>query len=115
MKIYSGSTATGTAVQTHDRHALGHDAGRRRATALAQGTYTAQATQTDTSGNTGTSSANTFTVDTTKPTATNIAATNKTGGTAGKIENGDTLTFTYSEPITAGVGVERLERREHAP
>ena len=28
-------------------------------------------------------------------------ATNKTGGTAGKIENGDTLTFTYSEPITA--------------
>ena len=35
------------------------------------------------------------------PTALSIAAANKTGGTAGKIENGDTLTFTYSEPITA--------------
>ena len=70
-------------------------------TALAAGTYTAQATQTDTAGNTGTSTANTFTVDTTKPAAAGIAAANKAGGTAGKIENGDTLTFTYSEPITA--------------
>ena len=75
--------------------------GRRRATALAAGTYTAQATQTDTAGNTGTSTANTFTVDTTKPSAAGIVAANKAGGTAGKIENGDTLTFTYSEPITA--------------
>jgi hypothetical protein len=30
-----------------------------------------------------------------------VVATNKTGGTAGKIENGDKLTFTYSEPISA--------------
>ena len=30
-----------------------------------------------------------------------MTATNKTGGTAGKIENGDTVTFTYSEPIAA--------------
>ena len=28
-------------------------------------------------------------------------AANKTGATAGKIENGDTVTFTYSEPIAA--------------
>jgi hypothetical protein len=57
-------------------------------------------TQTDTSGNTGTSNANTFTIDTTAPTATIIAATNKAGGTAGKIESGDTLTYTYSEAVT---------------
>ncbi len=30
-----------------------------------------------------------------------MTATNKTGGTAGKIESGDTVTFTYSEPIAA--------------
>ena len=69
-------------------------------TVLAQGTYTAVVTQTDTSGNTGTSNANTFTVDTTAPTATNITAANKAGGTAGKIESGDTLTYTYSEAVT---------------
>ena len=101
VKIYSGSTATGTAVQTRTATRTAATWTNTLATALAPGTYTAQATQTDTSGNTGTSTANTFTVDTTKPAALRIAAANKTGGTAGKIENGDTLTFTYSEPITA--------------
>ena len=83
-------------------------------TALAPGTYTAQATQTDTSGNTGTSNANTFTVDTTKPTADLASsATNKTGGTAGKIENGDTAHLHLLRADHRGLGVERLERREH--
>ena len=99
IKIYSGSTATGTAVQTLTATRSG-TSWSTTASTLAQGTYTAQATQGDTSGNTGTSNANTFTVDT-APTATSVAATNKTGGTAGKIENGDTVTFTYSEPIAA--------------
>jgi len=100
VKIYSGASATGTPVQTltPNRNVA---TWTTTATTLAVGTYTAQATQTDTSGNTGTSAANTFTVDTTKPAAANIVATNKAGGTAGKIENGDTITFTYSEPITA--------------
>jgi hypothetical protein len=31
-----------------------------------------------------------------------VSANNKTGGTAGKIESGDTLTFTYSEAIQPG-------------
>ena len=100
VRIYSGFTATGTVLQTRTATRSGAT-WTTTATALAVGTYTAQATQTDTSGNTGTSTANTFTIDTTKPAAANIAAANKTGGTAGKIENGDTLTFTYSEPITA--------------
>jgi hypothetical protein len=100
VKIYSGASATGTPVQTLTPNRTGAT-WTTTATTLAVGTYTAQATQTDTSGNTGTSAANTFTVDTTKPAAANIVATNKAGGTAGKIENGDTITFTYSEPITA--------------
>ena len=99
IKIYSGSTATGTAVQTLTATRSG-TSWSKTASTLAQGTYTVQATQTDTSGNTGTSNANTFKIDTTGPTATSISAENKAGGTAGKIENGDTLTYTYSEAVT---------------
>jgi hypothetical protein len=98
VKIYSGSSATGTPVQTRTATRSG-TAWSTTATTLAAGTYTAQATQTDNASNTGTSNANTFTIDTTKPTATSVAAANKTGGTAGKIEAGDTVTFTYSEAI----------------
>jgi hypothetical protein len=101
VKIYSGSTATGTPVQTKAVTRSTTTWTWTLTTALAAGTYTAQATQSDSGGLTGTTAAVTFTVDATKPTATSVAATNKTGGTAGKIENGDTITFTYSEPITA--------------
>jgi chitinase len=101
VKIYSGASATGTPVQTRTPNRTAATWTTTLTTALAVGTYTAQATQTDTSGNTGTSAASTFTVDTTKPAATRVVAANKTGGTAGKIESGDTITFTYSEPITA--------------
>jgi Bacterial Ig-like domain len=100
VNIYSGSSATGTPVQTITPTRSGAT-WTTTASTLTAGTYTAQATQTDTGGNTGTSTANTFTVDTTKPTATRVVATNKTGGTAGKIESGDTVTFTYSEAIDA--------------
>jgi hypothetical protein len=102
IKIYSGSSATGTPVQTltTTRSAA---TWTKTASALTNGsTYTAVASQTDTSGNTGTSTANTFKVDTTKPTATSVSGDNKAGGTAGKIESGDTLTFTYSEAIQPG-------------
>lgn len=99
VKIYSGTTATGTALQTKTPSRGTGTTWSTTASTLAQGTYTAVATQTDTSGNTGTSSANTFKVDTTAPTATSISANNKIGGTAGKIESGDTLTYTYSEAI----------------
>jgi hypothetical protein len=98
VKIYSGSSATGTALQTKT---VTRSAATWTTTAstLAAGTYTAQATQTDTAGNTGTSSANTFTVDTTRPTVSGVSADNKTGGTAGKIDAGDTVTFGFSETI----------------
>lgn len=101
-KIYSGTSATGSPVQTKAGTRSGSSYSFSLTTALAQGTYTAVVTQTDTSGNTGTSNANTFTVDTTAPTATNINGSNTAGGTAGKIENGDTLTYTYSEAIQPG-------------
>jgi chitinase len=101
VKIYSGSTTAGTVVQTRNVTRSGGTWTWTLTTALASGTYTAQATQADSSSQTGTSAAVTFAVDATRPTAVSVAATNKAGGTAGKIEAGDTITFTYSEVITA--------------
>jgi hypothetical protein len=99
VKIYSGSSTAGTVVQTRNVTRSGATWTWTLTTALASGTYTAQATQTDTSIQTGASEAVTFTADATKPTAVSVVAANKAGGTAGKIENGDTITFTYSEAI----------------
>jgi hypothetical protein len=39
------------------------------------------------------------TVDNTPPQATDVQATNAGGGTPGRAEQGDTVTFTYSEPV----------------
>jgi hypothetical protein len=100
VKIYAGATATGTAVRTQAVTRTGATWTWTTTPALTSGTYTAQATQSD-GVNTTTTPAVTFTVDATKPTATAVVAANKAGGTAGKIESGDTITFTYSEAITA--------------
>jgi chitinase len=100
VKIYSGTGTGGSVVQSKAVTRSGATWTWTLTTALVTGTYTAQATQSD-GVNTGTTAAVTFTVDATKPTATSVVAANKTGGTAGKIENGDKITFTYSEPISA--------------
>jgi hypothetical protein len=97
VRIYAGSSATGSPVQTLTPTRSGTSWSTTAAT-LTSGTYTATATQSDASANTGTSAPHTFTVDTIAPTATDIAATNG-GATAGKIEAGDVITFTLSEPI----------------
>ena len=70
VKIYSGSTASGSPIQTVTPAVSGGGTWTFDAAALAEGTYTAQATQSDnaTPANTGTSTARTFTVDTTPPT-----------------------------------------------
>jgi chitinase len=99
LEVYSGSTVAGTPV-------LSRPVTRSAATwstivtTLGQGTYTARATQTDSSGNTGTSSTRTFTIDTTAPTRVSIAAENG-NGTSGHLDAGDTITFTYSERMLA--------------
>src|SRR5439155_1579264 len=71
VKIYSGGSASGTPVQvltttatagSYSVHATSHHAPHL--------TYTAQASQSDSAGNTGASSAATFVVDTTAPAVT---------------------------------------------
>jgi chitinase len=97
VRIYAGASATGSPVQTLTPTRSG-TSWAATATTLASGTYTATARQSDASGNTGTSAPHTFTVDTVAPTATDVAAANG-GSTAGKIEAGDVITFSFSEPI----------------
>jgi Bacterial Ig-like domain len=97
VRIYAGSLATGSPVQTLTPTRTGTSWSTTAAT-LTSGTYTATASQSDASGNTGTSAAHTFTVDTVAPTATDIAAANG-GATAGKVEAGDVITFSFSEAI----------------
>jgi hypothetical protein len=71
VKIYSGTGTGGTVVQTISVTRTGATWTTTAAT-LSDGTYTGQATQTDAVGNTGTSSANTFTVDTVTPSLTTL-------------------------------------------
>jgi Big-like domain-containing protein len=97
-RIYAGATATGTPVQTLSA-AVSAGAWSTTPATLADGTYTAVATQSDAAGNTATSAPHTFTVDTVAPKVVDVQAANVAGGTAGKLEAGDTLTLTFSEPI----------------
>jgi hypothetical protein len=100
VKLWTGSAPAGTARQlltaTRSGAAWSVDAAT-----LPDGTYTARADQSDTSGNTGTSAAHGFAVDATAPTASAIAAANGGGaGTlAGRLDAGDTIVFGYSEAI----------------
>lgn len=99
VEVYAGTTATGTPAVTRSvtRSAA---TWTTTVTGLAAGTYFARATQTDTGGNTTTTAGTTFTIDTTAPTRVSISAANGTG-TAGHLDAGDRITFTYSEPMLA--------------
>jgi hypothetical protein len=119
VKVYSGSTASGTVVETLTAMASGGTWSVAASPALAQGTYTAQAQQSNTAGNIGYSSANTFIVDTTAPVVTLTAPANNTStnnttpsfhGAAGTA-SGDLPTVTvkvYSGSTPSGTVVETL-------
>jgi hypothetical protein len=66
---------------------------------LANGPKAFSITATDSYAHTATTGGFSVTVDNTKPTATSLTTTNRAGGTVGKAETGDSITFTYSEPI----------------
>jgi hypothetical protein len=66
---------------------------------LAVGTYSYSLTSKDVTGNTRVQSGYMVTVDNTVPTAVAIETTNKNGNTVGKAEIGDSVLYTFSEPI----------------
>jgi len=114
VKVYAGSSASGTPLQTLTATRDGSGAYSTTGAALADGAYTAQAQQADSAGNTGFSSANTFTVsvpDTTPPsvTLTSPAAGSTTGaspaysGVAGTAA-GDSASVTVKVYAGSGTG-----------
>lgn len=66
-------------------------------TGVPDGSYDLRMTATDTLGHGSASAIVTYIVDNTAPTAANVQGAN--GGTAGRIDAGDTVTFTWSEPM----------------
>jgi hypothetical protein len=96
-RLYARTTATGTPVQTLNATRSGAT-WSATPVALADGTYTVQATQSDSAGNTGTSNARTFTVDTQRPNPVAVGASDG-GTTPGRLGAGDTITFSYDDAI----------------
>ena len=66
-------------------------------TQVADGTYQVRVVATDTLGHATNSASTTLIIDNTHPSATNVQSAN--GGTLGTIDNGDNVTFTWSEPM----------------
>jgi Bacterial Ig-like domain len=99
LNVYPGSSAIGTPVFTRPV-TRSTATWSTSVTTLGEGTYTAVATQADAGGNTGTSATRTFTIDTTAPARVSMSAVNGTG-TAGHLDAGDVVTYTFSEPMLA--------------
>src|SRR5207302_1632765 len=93
VKIYNGTGTGGSVAQTFNNVAVTSGSWSVSATALVQATYTAQVTQGDSAGNSG-SATSTFTVDTTAPSTTddvpaayvnhNVTVTRTEGGRGGE-------------------------------
>jgi hypothetical protein len=105
VKIYNGAGIAGTIAQTLTTTQSG-GSWAVSAAALPQGTYTAQAQQTDTAGNTGTSGANTFIIDTTAPPLPTINSAPVSPS------NSPNATFTFSD---SEAGVSFLCRVDSLP
>jgi hypothetical protein len=90
VRVYSGLDAFGTPVQTLSAARQGTSYSVDAGSALAPGTYTAQASQSDASGNTGRSSANTFAVASSAPSPQRVLVA--AGDIASCTEAGDTAT-----------------------
>jgi hypothetical protein len=93
FSLYSGSAASGTPVIARTVSRFGAY-WYTSLSALADGTHTVLVTQGDDAGNTGRAT-RTFTVDTTAPTRVSVNAENGSGN-SGRLDAGDTITFTYS-------------------
>lgn len=90
--LAAGSYSVGGTSYTHRTAALTAN------TPLTTGSKTYSLAMADAAGNSGSQTGLTVTVDNTAPTATDVQATNKAGGTIGRAEVGDLVTFTFSEP-----------------
>jgi|GEM_PF-1334350 len=99
--ITTGATAVSLTAGSYSINGVSY--GYRSAALTANGTLSGTKnytiTSTDVLTHAQTQSGYSVAVDNTPPTATDIQTTNHAGGTAGKAETGDTIVFTFSEPI----------------
>jgi signal peptidase I len=99
--ITTGSTAVSLTAGSYSVNGVSY--GYRSAALVANGTLSGTKsytiTSTDAQAHAQTQSGYSVTVDNTPPTATDIQTTNHAGGTAGKAEAGDTITFSFSEQL----------------
>ena len=93
VPLVAGSYSVGGVAYNHRSAAL------VATTPLSAGSKQYSVTSLDMAGNSRTQTGYTVTVDNTAPTASNVQTTNVAGGTAGRAQLGDTVTFTYSEQI----------------
>jgi large repetitive protein len=119
LKIYAGAAATGNPIRTLSGATSGATWSAGPVAALPDGTYTAQAEQSDEASDIGVSAPSTFTIDTTKPTVhitspangSFISAPKPTiSGTAGSA-TGDQATVTvnvYAGPSVSGSPTQTL-------
>jgi hypothetical protein len=93
VNVYSGTNTTGTPAQTLNASRQ-PDNSYSVSGSIADGTWTAQATQSDSAGNVGSSSANTFTVAAAAPLTTITGPSDPTNQTSA------TLYFSADKPAT---------------
>ena len=91
--LAAGSYSAGGVAYNHRSAALVADA------TLAAGNVGYSITSRDVAGNSRTQTGYNATVDNTAPAASNVQTTNVSGGTQGRAQLGDTITFTYTERI----------------
>src|SRR5439155_1579318 len=104
VKVYTGGSVNIlNLIQTRSAIPDGSGDYSVDALALAEGTYTAQAEQSDAAGNTGFSDANTFVVDTTAPVV--ALATPADGSSTNATTPALALTLHDALPISASVTV----------
>jgi hypothetical protein len=100
--VTAGQTAVSLAAGSFTAAGLTYNRGSASLTAdasLTEGTKSYSLTSTDVAGNAGTQSAFSVIVDNTAPTAADVQTANTSGGTVGRPQQGDTITFTFSEPM----------------
>ena len=99
--ITSGHTAVALTAGTYDAGGATYNyrsTAQIAATFLAAGSYSYTITSTDNAGNARTQSFTTI-VDNTAPSAADVQSSNSGTGTVGHLDQGDTLTLTYSGTI----------------
>ena len=90
--LSSGSFTTGGLSYSHRAASLTANA------SLAEGTYSYTLGLSDNAGNSRSQSGFSVVVDNTAPSASDVQSANAGGGTAGRAEAADTITYTFSEP-----------------